>query len=382
MIEAVKFGEVVDIRLTDDDPEKFYQIECKLVRHGGGTFTNDTVFARPFNLNTKQLPVKGEIVMLVLAPAPVISGNTTSNEYYYLTTVNIQGSINHNALFKSTFAQGLSKDEKLGEGFEEQSIANLQMYEGDVVHEGRFGQSIRLGSTVTKGGQTVKPTWEKSGNADNGAPITIIRNTHVKEKYGKYTVEKVDEDDSSVWMTSGQKVPLTEASPKYDSHESAPTKPKDFDKPQVIATADRILLNARTDGVLLFGKKTVSLSSDDSVNIDAKGKFRVFAKGNTTFDTPKIYLGKDGNEDEPVMLGETTNKWLQDCVKLIQAALDSISGAYDNHFHATGVGPSGPPMPFMMGTMSPKFPSFVSSKTQLDLKLTQKALLSKRNFTM
>lgn len=379
MIEAVKFGEVVQIEFTDSDPEKLYRIEAKLVRHGAGAFTNETVFARPFNFNIKQIPVQGEIVMLIAAPAPIISGNTTSFDYYYMTAVNIQGSINHNALFKSTkvdsstpAASPSSDKPKLGEGFVEQNLSSLQLYEGDTVFEGRFGQSIRLGSTVTKKNYTVKPLWEKSDSADNGAPITIIRNTHIAGTYGTFHSEDINADESSIYMTSGQKLPLTEASTKYDSHESAPDAPNVYVKPQVIMTADRILLNARTDSVLIFAKKTVTLSSDDSINIDSNKKTRINSGGNVSIDTngKKIYLGKDGDESEPVLLGETTTKWLD---SLTQTLITFMTN-YLLHMHVTGVGPSSPPILPAPDTQT--MPSLIQAKAQI------LPLKSRRNFTV
>jgi len=96
----------------------------------------------------------------------------------------------------------------LGYTFQEkESVKDLMPFEGDTFIQGRFGQSIRLGSTVP----VMKNfnTWSTSG--ENGDPITIILNSQgSRPAVGKFDpiVEDINRDGSAIWMTSTQEVIL------------------------------------------------------------------------------------------------------------------------------------------------------------------------------
>ena len=68
----------------------------------------------------------------------------------------------------------VTKPFKFDFGFEEVGdVSALQPFSGDVIVEGRFGQSIRLGYTPAGAQTTQKPSWK----GDSTSPITILRNT-------------------------------------------------------------------------------------------------------------------------------------------------------------------------------------------------------------
>lgn len=67
---------------------------------------------------------------------------------------------------------------------------------------------------------------------------------------------------------------------------------------QIILSSDRIMLHSKSDGIFLFGKKMVALSSTETINLDAKEKILL--------DSDTIELGhKASTEGEPVILGKT-----------------------------------------------------------------------------
>jgi hypothetical protein len=76
---------------------------------------------------------------------------------------------------------------------------------------------------------------------------------------------------------------------------------------QIIVSSGRVIVHAKSDGVFLFGKKNVGISSGGEVHIDANGEVFV--------DAPKISLGGKVSPDsmiglEPVLLGYKTNQML------------------------------------------------------------------------
>ena len=114
-----------------------------------------------------------------------------------------------------------------GYEFKEQSnVNNLQPYEGDVLMQGRFGQSIRFGSgtTIDEKSKTEKryqkqPSWKPGVSGEQG-PIIIMRAGPApseKNESNDYIIEQVNGDLSSIWICAGQEVPITLASGDFDA---------------------------------------------------------------------------------------------------------------------------------------------------------------------
>ena len=194
------------------------------------TWTNINNTARPIFSFLKNYPLKNEIVLIMSSYDKNIY-NTGGFTNYYFPNLNIWNHPHHNALpttkgisddaskrdYKQT-ENGLAvrqiEDEgtnlDLGDYFKEQTkIKPLLPYEGDTIIEGRFGNSIRFGSTNI--GESIleenKNRW--SDNSTVGDPILIIRNGQLEETDGKgwvHSIEDIDDDASSIYLTSNQKL--------------------------------------------------------------------------------------------------------------------------------------------------------------------------------
>lgn len=70
-----------------------------------------------------------------------------------------------------------------------------------------------------------------------------------------------------------------------------------FKDNQIILSSDRIMLHSKSDAIFLFGKGAVSLSSPNTVNLDANEKVVVFS--------PRIELGNSPAFLEPTIKGRT-----------------------------------------------------------------------------
>ncbi len=189
-------------------------------------------FALPLFGNVKQYPLKGEIVMLVAGPSTKMNDVAGAQQMYYVSTHNIWNSQHHNAfpnlsVYANYVAASTTDEEKvagakttqghssnsipLGNYFVEKSgIKPLIPFEGDIIIEGRNGQSIRLGSTVKE--EKDYNTWSKGDKSKTGDPITIITNQRKKKEFSPEawipSVEDINKDGSSIWMTSGQAVQI------------------------------------------------------------------------------------------------------------------------------------------------------------------------------
>jgi hypothetical protein len=200
-----------------------------------------SLIARPLFTNVLQYPILQEIVLVLQAPSEGLNRDPQAKTFYYLTTVGLWNSIHHNAFpdipnfnkkiknknktSNKEIEEGSTKTNnpdtevlKFGDSFKEKTgIRNLLPEEGDVIVEGRWGQSIRFSSTTTK--KLPSNSWSAQGEL--GSPITIIRNGQTKERNTTAPwvplYEDINKDGSSIYMSSGQDIPLELASKNLKS---------------------------------------------------------------------------------------------------------------------------------------------------------------------
>ena len=211
--------------------------------------------ARPIFSFMKQLPLIGEIVLIMIGPSSKLNDSAASQDLFYFPPYALWNSTHQNAFpnmyeyrdyvkkaasqpgYQGTAATGSVQSFPLGATFQEKAnIRNLKMFEGDVLLESRFGQSIRFGSTVPE--QKLENNWSKTGNS--GDPITIIRNGQGRPSDSNQffsTVEDINRDMSSIYLTAGQEVILedlnnfplssfqTKINPQSARYNTIPNKP-------------------------------------------------------------------------------------------------------------------------------------------------------------
>jgi hypothetical protein len=204
--------------------------------------TTSLPFAKPISSNYSQFPLLEEIVLVISGPSTKLTSDPNAKDYFYISVFNFWNSTHHNgfpdlnnasklpdAVKKDylTIAEGSirkirdnSSDLALGSTFKEKSnIRNIVAYEGDVIMQGRFGQSIRFGSTVKK--SPIPNFWSAGGNETNeGDPITIIRNGQNKALVGEGWVpilEDINSDGASIYLCSGQEINIQLASTNLNS---------------------------------------------------------------------------------------------------------------------------------------------------------------------
>ncbi len=102
-----------------------------------------------------------------------------------------------------------------------------------------------------------------------------------------------------------------------------PEKPFSYQGKQVIINTDRVVLQSKTDSVLVFANDSISFSCNKSVHFDTGDS------GYFIINTPKIVLGLNTNDKlphEPALLGETTERWLKDLLFAIDELCDILDG--------------------------------------------------------
>lgn len=330
------FAEVLSVSYDDINPNFIQSIKCKLLGPGEGEDDGDpsAIQAKPLNPYLRKVPIQGEIVLVLKGPSAAISSMGSNTTLYYLDNLNIQSLIDHNSVptsGKVTLSGGAgsfaaaaagatnqSGNPAVDKNFEESNkSAFIQHYVGDVILEGRYGQSLRFSSTQKNKGIFKKSTiWEQGSPGD---PITVLRNSKFQGPAHKFYAEDLEKDDSIIILTSDQKLPLKPASNAKKASDAIGIQDK-YEKNQILLNSGRLVLNARQEDILAYAKKGVHIAAD-KVAIDAQSKF--------TVDSPAIHLGAQAQE--PLIFGQKWATWMNNLINALGAC-----------FVATGVGPSGP----------------------------------------
>lgn len=264
-------------------------------------------YAFPMHSNLRVFPLINEIVILKNLPSEKsIDTHKAKVKVYYDTIVGMWNNPNCNFL----------ADEDTPEVYEKEFIENnkvkpLSPYPGDVLIEGRYGHSIRLGGTKNNKNQI-------STEENNNKPFTLITNgqTETAEDV-RHTVEDINQDSTSVYLLSNHSVPLEQARDKTKAWKKAPIKADKYEGSQVVVNGGRLYFNSKEESTLFssndaFGvtSKTINLDAEDYIALDAK----------------KIYLGEKAlrEEFEPVILGESMEGFLYVLLFNLQALADDL----------------------------------------------------------
>jgi len=220
----------------------------------------------------------------------------------------------------------------------------LLPFAGDIIHEGRWGNSIRFGSTVpatsisgSSNSVNYQNNWSFVGK--NGDPITILRNGQPKDTSAAGflpLIEDIKEDLASIYMTSYQQIPLRAASENFSAMKPEPLLPREYFKPQIILNSGRLIFNASNDSIIASAKDSIALSSNSQIGLTSK---------TITFVADSIKLG-NAAADTPAILGGPFIEQFRILVEQIQTlgfACSSLEG-YDptaTNIETTGIDAAG-----------------------------------------
>ena len=251
---------------------------------------------KPLNPNFQQTPVVGEIVI----------GVRYLGQLFFTTQLNLFGNPNFNTQHglsrgknKNTFeskagvevVNGDDRGTESGYYFTRADDARrLLPNEGDIIFEGRFGNTIRIGSDI-------KNENQDSPNIILNAGQTIEGDTKVP------IVEKIDTDGSSIYLTTNQTLEFT---PGTESQLS----PGPYEGKNILISSDRITLNTKNGGDIgILSNNNISFTSPKEVVIES----------------PTTKIGSI-NATEPMVLGDTLESKLNDILTLIETGLLAPTG--------------------------------------------------------
>ncbi len=208
---------------------------------------------------------------------------------------------------------------------EDRSIAKRDTH-GDMTFEGRYGNSIRIGSrgaypliTISNGrniGQAIEKSYD-------GSLIGITTAGSLLNHYGSFVLASDSVEENKRLVAGGN-----------DSEE---TESFDYDfglddenviiSNQIFMNSDKITINAR--------QNNITLSSLVNTDIGAGNNLTINTKNYTSIESSNIYLGKQAQEKkEPLVLGTKLKEVLDEMVGILETlkvtgCIAGISGPVD-----------------------------------------------------
>lgn len=319
--------------------------------------------AKPMFPHHKALPLVNEYVLIFKGPSSKGAQQTGNMNYYYLNPLSLWNTPHYNSYPDSydnqnEISPSMNKSildiiagntqkpnnkstqispngKSKGTFVEKGNIHPILPFAGDVILEGRFGNSIRLGNTSKSKGEIIN-NW--SEGSENGQPLTILKNgqSEIAKQNSEGFIpitEDINIDPSSLYLTSTQKIPLDiSILPKRDGEgatipyssiiKKPPISPKTFNKPQIILNSGRLLFNTNVDSILFSSQKSIVMESIEDVGIKSRDK-----NINIIANEGVISLGSTAQEaKDAVILGSSFMVQF----KVIVESLVNLTGALKN----------------------------------------------------
>ena len=312
---------------------------------------NNSLIAKPLLSNSKNYPLVNEFVLLFLLPDNQVSLGSNIKKYFYLNPISIWNNPHLNAYpneeLSSTvqpsqqksyqaIEQGQTRKSSsetinysynsplVGGTFVERSnIHPLLAFAGDIITEGRWGNSIRFGSTAKSDSILYGNNWSNTG--ENGNPITIIRNGQpedTSEEGYLPIVEDINKDLSSIYLTSNQEIPLkTTITNNPSIRDNSLESLGSYQGSQVMLNSSRLVFNANSTGSMLLNSEgAISLTSVYTVGIYSQEGDISLQSGRGT-----IRLG-DYNANQSIILGDNFMFDFQDLLKKLRNLCQLLVG--------------------------------------------------------
>lgn len=354
---------VVDVVLDHQHPKYAkkdgYNVGCIKIRifsvHNG---RKDELldWANPIESSILEMPLIGELVIV-----QKILGN-----YFYSRKIFLAHRVQENGMLQlnnvlnnrgnnlkskiaTTKQEMTTENHRFGEYFKPDSrVRSLKHFEGDLVIQGRMGNSIRFGSS--------KMELSSPGMAPNiilrtGQGKDIEKTDATKDSIFGLILEDVNKDASSIWMTSDQNIPFEPITINAGSfNRSIQAPPQKYGGAQILMNSDSIVLAAKKTHILLYSNeeiylnsfkntaidtdssiiltanldielksgRRVDIQSDSDVTIISANDVSVVGGSSMSLLAKKIYLGSVANDVEPTVGGTSLSMFL---ARLIQALM-------------------------------------------------------------
>jgi hypothetical protein len=236
------------------------------VRSCSQLYNQKIYIVKPSNISIKKIPLVGEFVLIYKSFNQQTTDKIWRETWYYHSTIDIQSSINENMIPGISGRRTAEEINaiKPGNTFSRKSISPIQPYEGDILIEGRNGNSIRFSSTLTTNYPSnyyyKSPSWIGS-DTSAGDPIIILSNRTLNKSKKEFVVENINSDASSLYLTTTQTIPDLKLSKDLTVYNTF------SNQSQLIGVGDRVILRAKKDIALIDSEKAIVLNTPGEIKI-------------------------------------------------------------------------------------------------------------------
>ena len=293
-----ELAEVIEVYATEDqleespiDDQPDYKflgaIRFRKIYTQQNLSDDQLMVAYPLNLNIIDFPIKGETVFI----------QKIYDKFYYTDRVNIYNNPNNAAslgssqkfnIGKSTKSQKTldtaetevvenkeqSDDVFLGDYFKPNfNIRSLIPNEGDTLIQGRFGNTLRLGSVDNT--PVIKLRAGQLTDAEKFPEGENLLSELDEKPIGTPLSENINFDGSSMLMTVDEIVPLTPATLEDANIYPTSIAPQEFSGKQVIMNSGRLIFNSKEDGILGFSNGPIDFSTLNTFGVAAKQRLNL-----------------------------------------------------------------------------------------------------------
>ena len=270
---------------------------------------------QPADMNNLKIPVIGDIILVFRTINQNSKRNDTKRSWYYLSTVDMNSSMIDNRLPGVTWTgsernESDSSETPAGTSIKvDRNISPLQPYEGDILYQGRWGNSIRFGSTIStvpdntqemsKSYYNKPPTW----SGESGDPIIILSNGRTNLDNKEFVVEDINTDNSSIYLTSTQKIPIVLGSDnKPNSLTGCITlggNESQYIGSQLLGVSDRVILKARKDLVVIDSPLGIVLNSTGEIKLGSEDATESMVHGDVLLDILSLIINQFNTVIDP-----------------------------------------------------------------------------------
>lgn len=223
--------------------------------------------------------------------------------------------------------------------------------EGDLIIQGRFGHSLRFGSSLFSNPNATTPqpnllmTVGQSSNRQNSTSSDSVFSL---------VFEDINKDSSCIWMVVDEEVVLNPATKNSIAHlrSAELSDSTKYNGAQIFINSDRLIMNSKENEISLFSNAEINLSAVQSITVDSAKSVMITAENDITLTTPKdivlsgdtislncssdisqgtsgnytisgkkIFIGSGGDESQPMVLGAELAKWLQELIQALTTAV-------------------------------------------------------------
>jgi hypothetical protein len=364
-IDVDHWPENVNNKISDKNDLDLSWIGRALIRpmvSGKVDNKDELSWAYPLESNVSEYPILNELVVLVKHRGKLFYSkkvnykNWPNNNIDFGAEPSTSGTVNTELyvspptpyvgpLSKTSFRGGTNYQGVAGRYFvANNKIRTVRRFEGDLLFESRFGQSIHFTAyDKTRGNDAGIPN--NSDYINGGNPMILIRNrqrqllkpkqtlelnhspnkatvvaTEEEKNVGGYLEEDINHDGSSIHITSGKTISnwVTTCYKKMfgtgeevdDFNGTTSFKYPILNGDQIVIQSDRLLFSSRFAETFHFSKKRYAIVTDSEYTLDAHDQIVLTTHVKTVINSPAIYLGEYDQTGEPAILGQTMVNWL------------------------------------------------------------------------